>query len=201
MSKTEADNLKKIEMSWLKKHGYLGGLRVATITWTHGYTGDKSSIGLSVSILDENPHVRFYYTQTDSNGDKKDFDYQVPLTTTSCNYGGKRYWFRCPFSRDGAYCGRRVGVLYKSGDYFACRHCYDLTYDSRNENRRYRSFHLFNTLRVRSKIDDLEQKIKRPYYGGKPTRKQRRVEHLYQQAMTSWHVYNQLEGRKGLLRP
>lgn len=198
MSKTEADWLKKIEVSWLNKQGYFQGWRSATITWTNGFTGDKSSIGLSVSILDDNAQIRFTYTQTDFNGEKKDFDYEVPLTTTPCRFGGKRYWFRCPFFRDHQYCGRRVGVLYKAGDYFACRHCYNLTYDSRNENRRYRNFPLFTTMLLLKKIDELNATIKHPYYAGRPTHKQQRVDQLYRQAMMSHHLYTQLEGQKVL---
>jgi hypothetical protein len=71
-----------------------------------------------------------------------------------------------------------VGVLYKAGDYFGCRHCYNLTYSSKNENRRYRNYPLFFWLKSLKKIEELEEKIKRPYYNGKPTRKQRRLEKI-----------------------
>ena len=54
----------------------------------------------------------------------------VELTWTPCNYGGKRPWFICPATG----CGRRVAVIYGAGRYFACRHCYDLTYASQQES-------------------------------------------------------------------
>jgi len=47
------------------------------------------------------------------------------LEWVSCNYGGRRAWFRCPTSD----CGRRVAILYLRGT-FACRHCHQLGYAS-----------------------------------------------------------------------
>ena len=61
------------------------------------------------------------------NGDEwENLDYPVRLDSTQCNYGGGRYWFRCP----AVGCGRRVALLYLGGRYFACRHCYQLAYAS-----------------------------------------------------------------------
>ena len=138
MGKTEADDVKKIHTSFLNKHGYFNGFRTGTITWTHGWSENKSSVSIQVFTFDEdNQYLNIQYTQTDNySGEKKDFDYKIPLTTTPCRYGGKRYWFTCPWYKSGVYCGRRVGTLYKDGDYFACRHCYQLTYSSRKVNRK-----------------------------------------------------------------
>ena len=178
--KEEADSLKKIEIWWLKKNGYLnGGYHSGGIKWTNGWSGKESSISFSTSIYDENSYLQLMYTQTDNDGNKLDFDYKVPLTTTPCYFGGKRYWFICPWYANGKYCGRRVGVLYLGGKYFACRHCYDLTYSSKNENRRYKSYPLFAVLGGYKKTEELEGKIKRRFYAGKPTRKQRRLDRHY----------------------
>lgn len=176
--KEEANYLKKIEIWWLKKQGYLNGWKAATIKWTRGASGRESSVGIFVSTMNEDEYLRIDYTQTDREGNKQDFDYKIPLTTTSCNYGGQRYWFICPWYANGKYCGRRVGVLYLGGKHFACRHCYNLTYESRNENHSYRYNPLFSSLIHITKIEKLEEQIKRRYYAGKPTRKQRRIEKL-----------------------
>lgn len=179
--KTEANPLKKLEISWIKKQGYLkpNSMTSTTVTWTHGMSGKKSSISMSVINQGTNPHVQLQYTQTEENGDKKDFDYNIQLVTTPCHYGGDRYWFICPLTINGKYCGRRVGVVYKAGDYFGCRHCYNLSYESRNESRSNRFYPLFQILGGSKKIEELEEKIKRPFYNGKPTRKQRQVEKYY----------------------
>lgn len=175
MSKSVADNVKKISVSFLKKHEYFKyGWRSGTITWTRsGIWGEnKSSVGIQTYLGEEN-YLRIHYTQTDCDTEeKKDFDYKIPLTSTPCRYGGKRYWFTCPWYKNGKYCGRRVGTLYKNGDYFACRHCYDLTYESRNQSGVYRGFVSIPD------VEDAEKEVKRMYYRDKPTRKYRRYMRL-----------------------
>ena len=201
MSKNEADNTNKISVSFLKKHDYFTGWHSGTITWTRNGWGEehKSSVGVEVSIMNGNNYLRIHYTQTKHDtGEKKDFDYKIPLETTPCRYGGKRYWFICPWYKDGTYCGKRVGTLYKDGDYFACRHCYDLTYSSRKVNRRYSMFPLFGTLILEQKMEKLEQEIKRPYYQGKPTRKQKRLENLQGQLFKSYEQYTRNKGENML---
>ena len=170
MSKNVADDAKKISASFLKKHSYFTGWRAGTITWTtSGMWGEhKSDVGIEVSTLDK--YLRIHYTQTNRDtGEKKNFDYKIPLTTTPCRYGGKRYWFICPWYKNGVYCGKRVGTLYKDGDYFACRHCYELTYASQKASGRYKGF-----VSVPD-IERAEKEVKRKYYNGQITRKYMRV--------------------------
>ena len=186
MAKQEADNIKKIATSFLKKNDFFQGWRSGMITWTHGYSGDKNSVSIEVSTLECDKYLRIYYTQTDRNTEeKKDFDYKIPLINTPCHYGGKRYWFICPWYKNGVYCGRRVGVLYKDGDYFACRHCYELTYSSKKKNRKYKHYPLFFALDIRMKIEELEKEIKRRYYANKPTKKQRKLSQMYGQFIST----------------
>lgn len=170
--KEEADGLKKIQTWFLKKHGYFkGGYVGGTIKWKSNWSEVESSIGISTNIFEEKRHLRIWYTQTNLDGEKTEFDYEIPLTTTRCYFGGVRYWFICPWYANGTYCGRRVGVLYLSDKYFACRYCYDLSYSSRN---------LGGIWKVAGKvisIPDLEEEemgIKRKYYAGKMTKKFRR---------------------------
>jgi hypothetical protein len=175
-SKKEADGLKKIETSWLRQQGYFQGMKSGMITWTFRASDTKDSVSVLISTLEGDNYMRLSYTQTDrDSGEKKDFDYCILLTSTPCHYGGRRYWFTCPFSRNGTYCGRRVGVLYKDGDYFACRHCYDLTYNSRKLNRQFLLSPLFNVLYLEGRIEKLKEKTKRRTYAGIPTRKGRRL--------------------------
>lgn len=202
MSKSEADYLLTIDVPWLRKHGYFDGYRSGGISWTRGgFIGDenKSSIGITASILDDDNYVRLIYAQTDRHtGEKRNFDYKIPLTTTPCNFGGKRYWFICPWYKNGVYCGKRVGTLYKDGDYFACRHCYDLTYGSRKVNRRYKLFNLFRVLDLKTRIEKLHKQIKRPFYKGKPTRKYQQLEKLQAQAGIMYRNHLKYEDDKML---
>lgn len=170
--RTEADSLKQVSVAFLKKHGYFDvGWKMGTITWSR-YEEKTGSISVESHIERDRQYMKFIYTQTDRySGEKKDFNYEIPLITTSCYFGGKRYWFICPWYANGRYCGRRVGVLYKYGDYFACRHCYDLTYNSRN---------LSGISKVAGQVisfpelEKLEGEIKRKYYKGKMTRRYKR---------------------------
>ena len=56
----------------------------------------------------------------------------IPVTATTCRFGGERYWFRCPKATNGTPCGRRVTSLYSlpGNKVFDCRLCLNLTYSS-----------------------------------------------------------------------
>ncbi len=182
MGKTEADNLLTLDINWLSRRGLCSGFWNKTVTWTYGFDETKSSIGVEADMTANLPSLRLRYTQTDSwTGEKRKFDYEIRLATTACNFGGERWWFICPLTSGGIYCGRRVGKLYKDGDFFGCRHCHDLTYSSRNENRRSGWYNALRFVTLDNKIEELEHSIKRRQYGGVPTRKQRKLYKLYAQ--------------------
>lgn len=181
--KQEADGLKKIDIRYLNKQGLLKGWRSTTLSWSRG--GQSSgSVGLEVSVMGDiqkyyrdeppgEPYIRIHYTQTDNtSGEKKDFDYKILLVTTPCRFGGMRYWFRCPWYRNGVYCSRRVGTLYMAGDYFACRHCYDLTYTSRNLGGRSK---IAGQVISIPELEELEKSVRVKHYAGKPTKRYLRL--------------------------
>lgn len=174
--KERVEDSKKLEISWLKKMGYLSGYKSGTVTWS--IDGEPTgNIGIDVRNNENEQSIRFNYTVTDrQSGEKEDFNYSAKITSTPCNYGGERYWFICGLSVNGKYCGRRVGTLYlaPSGRYFGCRHCYNLTYESRNESKLSRTYP-FSALLLDKKIHELKDKIKTPYYAGKPTKKYKRL--------------------------
>src|SRR3989338_494157 len=184
--KEEADSLKKIQMWWLKKHGYIekGCWKSGGIKWTNGWTGKESNIifYINIDINNNDNYLQLVYSST-TDSIKEDLDYKIPLTSTPCYFGGVRYWFICPWFANGKYCGRRAGVLYLGGKYFACRHCYNLSYESRNENRRFKDFPLFAVITGMQKKEDLQDAIKRKYYNGKPTRRQKALDRLENRLM------------------
>lgn len=170
--KTEADSLKQVSISFLKEHGYLNqGWRSGTINWSRN--GENTgSISIQSSIDEHEQYIKFIYTQTDRDtGEKKDFDYKISLTTSPCYFGGKRYWFICPWYANGVYCGRRVDVLYLGDKYFACRHCYNLTYNSRNLGGISK---VAGQVISEPELERLEAEAKRKYYAGKMTRRYKR---------------------------
>lgn len=197
MSKSEADWCKKIEIWWLLRDMSIHGKTYKSTTVSWGENGSRGSVGVNVSIYDEK-YVRFYYTQTDNyTGEKKEFDYKVQLEETQCHFGGTRFWFICPLYKNKKYCGRRVGVLYKDGDWFGCRHCYELTYTSRNVNRRYSYYPLFRVIEIEQKIEKIEMKTHRRTYAGKPTKNQQKLRKLYSQVGENYIDFQNID--KGLL--
>lgn len=173
MAKRTAEGSNRLSIFWLKRHGFLpvgGTCKYGGIEWTCG-SDDSSSIGFTVTTNgSEGDNIKLKYIQTSRvTGEKENMNFNVPLATTPCNYGGKRYWFICPLSTNGRYCGRRVGVLFGIGKWFGCRHCGRIAYASQMQGGRYKSFVSI------SDIDRAEEKVKRYYYGGKPTRKYRKV--------------------------
>lgn len=173
MRKEEADRLMQIKVSFLKKHKYFeNGIRSGDITWSiNGNITGK--IGIRSFIYTDKKYIELIYTQTDNiTEEKTDFDYQIPLTTTPCQFGGQRFWFICPMSVNNVYCGRRVGSLYISNKYFACRHCNNLTYNSRNLSGIFKK--IGQTISS-SELDDLYLQIKRKKYAGKYTKKYRKL--------------------------
>ena len=198
-SKTDADGLNKISANFLTKHGYFKKWNSGTITWTRSGTWgeSKNSVSIEVPMIEGDEYLRIHYTHTASDtGEKKPYDYKIPITSTPCHYGNKRYWFICPMFRNGKYCGRRVGTLYLGGPLFACRHCYDLTYESRKENRRHTMFGLFNLLTIEDKIEKLEMGMRRRYYAGQPTKKQSRLERLRRRGNMGYLNYERLAKQK-----
>ena len=179
--KTVAEDCRSVSIAFLKKHDYFCGWRSGRITWKN-YAGEETtSIGILVSTMNGDNFVRFQYTSTHgTSGKRTDYDYQVDLTTTPCNLGGVRYWFLCPIASGGGSCGRRVGTLYlpPGAGYFGCRHCYDLSYASRNETRLGRFAGLGYSLKLERQYEKLYGGIKRWTYAGRPTRKVRKLHEL-----------------------
>jgi len=137
--KNTVEDCRMLSVFELKREGVLEmGIReFGSWIWSNVFTGKRSaSISFELNTLDGHSYFRVFYTITSWDGEKQDFDYQIRLQTTQCNFGGYRWWFTCPLSVNGRYCGRRVGKLYlpPSGRYYGCRHCYNLTYKSSQES-------------------------------------------------------------------
>jgi len=124
-SKTLAEHCLSIDARQLCKKGCLKpGLRYCW-EWQNGCN----------IVIETTPEVIELAYTISRNGQPAEKVYiEVPLSWTSCNYGGKHPWFICP----GKGCGRRVAKLYLAGKYFSCRHCHDLVYSSQREPKEFR---------------------------------------------------------------
>lgn len=136
---------------------YLAKIDIPTIYrlgahW-NGSIGWKDGVQIDVFTgINEQHLIRLKYGE---------FEYDIALITTPCNYGGVRYWFQCLF------CQRRVGVLYSRADVFACRHCQFLTYESKLVSGNLKGIGRIISL---PELEEAENKVKRIYYNGKPTK-------------------------------
>mgnify|MGYP000874384469 CR=1 FL=1 len=114
---------RRLDVRRLHKAGLL-----APGSWNNWQWSRDGQVVASIVVKAAEGRVTLSY-QARENGERRDFDYPVFLSWTPCRYGGARPWFLCPASG----CGRRVAILY-GGAFFACRHCYRLTYESQRED-------------------------------------------------------------------
>lgn len=167
-----AEETKRIELAWLRRHNYLGGYFGGTLSWSsNGEPTGQINVRINTS---EEPNIIFdYKVRSNSASEWREVKYSFPMTSVPCGYGGKKWFFVCSLSRNGVYCGKRARNLYLAGDYFGCRTCANLSYQSCNESKRYRG--MFKILTQGWKAEEYYIKnVKRRFYKGKPTRKYRR---------------------------
>ncbi len=169
--KTEVESLIQLRISNLKTLGYLSGRKLGGLSWQNNQWARH--VGLSLEGYEDKTSR---WIRLSSGTAQQPLDYHIKLETTTCYFGGVRYWFLCPIITEvGKNCGRRVAVLYKGGDYFGCRYCYNLTYASRTVNRRFPLYPSYQTLILDRQARYIARNTKRFVYAGKPTRQARRV--------------------------
>lgn len=126
---------------WMREGVLKAGVRQAG-SWRWAYrAGGGFTVNYEADTLDPSwPTIRLWYTWIWTSTKQQELaDYRAQLTATCPRFGGLRWWFVCPLTVGGRPCGRRVGKLYlpPHGRYFGCRHCYDLTYTSCQESRKF----------------------------------------------------------------
>lgn len=138
-SKSTTSYHHQLDIRYLHSKGLLHPGARADLIWSRA-----GEVVGSIGIRAECHCVTLSYRHRDYDEDWKDEEYPVFLDSTHCNYGGERFWFLCPARG----CLRRVAVLY-SGSVFACRHCYQLVYDSQREQAYSRALSRAQTIRVK----------------------------------------------------
>ncbi|MGK0272953.1 MAG: hypothetical protein ACI88H_003629 [Cocleimonas sp.] len=118
LDKTTSQNL-----SWKRNGKEIGSVQF--LVWTR------------VQFPNKKPSIRLQYKSRTNGGDWQEMDYEIELETTKCNFGGERYWFKCPE------CNKRACALY-GGTIFKCRTCHGLIHRSRNESALERATRAFN---------------------------------------------------------
>lgn len=129
----KAEHCRSIDARRWAREGILQGRRSGGWGWTDPETGKQlASIGYAAAP----GALTLTYTM-----DGTPMRQHVPIRETGCNYGGRRYWFGCPW------CGKRVAILYLRNRGFACRKCNRVAYASQSDDV------LGRTWRKQSKIE------------------------------------------------
>jgi hypothetical protein len=152
MAKTQVEECYRLSIYALRWHLYPGCK--STMTWRRGEervgSADYEVFGDRLPTA-----IRLCYSKTPARGVKEEHEYVVALTTTPLPWGGVRYWFLCPLWG----CERRVACLYlpPGRSVFACRQCYDLSYESRQKRdtlgKLFREVDASLRLRARQPVD------------------------------------------------
>lgn len=140
--KQKAEDCRSIDIYKMKRSGCLEAGRRGNWIWSR----DDEEVAridyhCTGSDLVLNYRVRI------CGGDWERIEQTVPLTQTDCNFGGQRIYARCPGIVGGRHCQRRVGKLFAGGNYFLCRHCYDVGYYSQSETSADRALRRANKIR------------------------------------------------------
>lgn len=166
------EDQRKLRMESLKRMGLIGGqFYNGEIIWWHNGK-EEGRIGVEIETRDsQDLYIKFVYRTKESGEPEshwRDYQYRFDLEKIPCYFGGFKWFFKCGLTKNGTYCGKRVRILYKIGDYLGCRHCANLSYESCNSSWKQREF--ATAISCLDKIDNL----KRHFYRGRPTKKYRR---------------------------
>jgi len=137
-TETTLDEVHRLDVRWLYRHGYLQRWAQGVLTW---HRGDHETGAVGVAV--EDGCLVLAYRVKASSGDWEPVRQVLDLDWTPCHYGGQRPWFRCPG------CQRRVAVLCLDGKWFLCRYCYGLSYGSQRETAQDRHYRKIRKIRDR----------------------------------------------------
>ncbi len=159
------DEVKTIDISFLKKNGYLkqNQTRCGTLSWN--INGEKTgSISITVFNLDEET-----YLQLDYNCDGISINYKVEIVSIPSNFGkGQIQYFLCPKTF------KNCRKLYLVQTYFYHRDAFEYSmYECQTQSKKART--LNGTIGTYFKVDSYNEQLYKKHfkktYGGKPTKK------------------------------
>jgi hypothetical protein len=105
--------VKRLDIRWLHRHGYLDR-RPHVVIWS---LREQPNGSVSIMLVDGRLILEYRCRWRETNS-WEDIRQVITLDWTPCHYGGQRPWFRCPG------CQRRMAVLCGCDRFFLCRHCY-----------------------------------------------------------------------------
>ena len=168
-ARNTTEKTKSISIFWLKKEGYLNGVKnEGFLSWRRR---DVVSDPICFLIdIKENKNESCIHIQSPGNN----FLHTYRLLPFPCFLGGHRWFFECRTTRNDDNCGKRVCILYENNGKFVCRDCANLSYQSCNEPKLYRQ-DPFRIITRANKACEIKSKTRKETYKGKLTRKYRRI--------------------------
>jgi len=119
-TKKKAEHCASLDVRRLHRDGVLQPGRSFPQNWRQ-----NGQLVATIMVTVAEDRVVLSYQRLIARAEWRSERYPVMLERVSCNYGGRRVWFRCPTPG----CERRVAILYLRGT-FACRHCHQIAYAS-----------------------------------------------------------------------
>ena len=138
-SKDTCEAQHRVDVRFMRKQGMLFNGAAGNLSWT--CRGEPSG-NINYRVANDTL-ILSYKHRRHRDAEWESVEQRIPILSTPCNYGGKRYWWQCPP------CGRRVAVLYGAGKYFLCRNCHNLSYASQQESKADRLSRKVDKIKVR----------------------------------------------------
>jgi hypothetical protein len=120
--------------------------------WSNDAGESTASVSCAVNEYASYMTVSYGWWRYDQN-EREEVSFAIGLTTTPCNFGGVRWWFRCPC------CNRRAALLYISGRALRCTTCGRYSYASQRGDTISRAW--IKQAKLEAKLIDGWQKPKR----------------------------------------
>ncbi len=124
----KVEECNEVDVNLLNRKGCLIPGEQGKVSWFRNEKQDGS-----IEYWTSEDQITFDYRYRANGGDWQSVSEIVSLFRAPCRFGGTRPYFLCPGVVGGRICARRVTKLYSGGQYFLCRHCYNLSYASQHE--------------------------------------------------------------------
>ena len=120
--RTTKEELRRIDIRYMRKAGLLLPNHQGTLSWN--CNGEPSG---EIGYTMRKDKMVVNYALEKSGSESESVEQTIPISRTSCNFGGGRAWLHCPL------CQTRVAILYMVYGLFRCRHCHNVPYSSQQE--------------------------------------------------------------------
>jgi hypothetical protein len=140
--KHTTNSTRELDVQVLRQHGLISQLdQTVVVSWLV-----NNVVVAAINLRSTSCGVEFCYRWGRADQDYVRIKQIVKVDATPCNFGGHRFWFRCPVEG----CARRVAKLYLGElGWFACRHCCHLVYESQREPKDIRAIRRAERVRER----------------------------------------------------